>query len=169
MVRPSPVAAVRGRNNGAGREPTAKQMLALDAYFLNPNAAAVARQLGVSERNVRRIVGKFSDHLRARRQQRDAERQGRAEARKAKIDEWVDDGLDEALRRVDVISTGENETAALRALKLKIDLALRKVEPASSFFADPELDAMRRAKEHELAQQLRTLDAAGVTGPNGVV
>jgi hypothetical protein len=80
--------------NGSAREPTLKQQQILDAYFACPNAAAVARGLKVSERNVRRIVKQFAHLLVERRQHRDEERLQRIDARHARAQDWADSSLE---------------------------------------------------------------------------
>jgi hypothetical protein len=163
---PSVASATNGRN-GSTSEPTQQQQLLLDAYFANPNAAAVAREHRKSERNVRRIVETFADLLHERRRQQDAERRARADARRAKIDDWADRGLDETLQHLDALMTTETEGVAIRAIKLKLDIAMRGVDPPAVFSADSGIDAMRLAKERELVLQLRAIDADEATGMNG--
>jgi hypothetical protein len=167
MARTSPVAAATNGTNGSTGEPTLQQQLVLDAYFANPNAAAVARDLRKSERNVRRIVETFADLLRERRREQDAERRPRAGARQARIDDWVDRGLDETLKHLDALTTSEIGGVAIRAIKLTLDIAMREVGPAAVFSGDPGIDAMRHAKERELMERLRVLDADEATGANG--
>jgi hypothetical protein len=167
MAKNSSVASATNGRNGPTGEPTQQQGLLLDAYFANPNAAAVAREYHKSERNIRRIAETFADLLHERRRQQNAERQATADARRAKIDDWVDGGLDETLRRLDALATSETEGVAIRAIKLTLDIAMREVGPAAIFFGDQGIDAMRQAKERELVQQLRALDADEATGANG--
>lgn len=167
MAKNSSVASATNGRNGSTGEPTQQQQLLLNAYFAYPNAAAVAREHHKSERNVRRIAEKFADLLHERRRQQDAERRARAGARQAKIDDWADRGLDETLQHLDALMTSETEGVAIRAIKLKLDIAMREVEPAAVFSGDPGIDAMRQAKERELMQQLRVLDADEASGANG--
>jgi hypothetical protein len=167
MKMPSTSRVAAATNDSSTGEPTHQQQMILDAYFANPNAAAVARELRKSERNVRRIVERFADLLRERGRQQDAERHARAAARQAKFDDWLDHGLEGALRRLDALTTSENDSVALRAIRLMLDLAMRTTAPATVFSSEPGLDAMRQAKERELLEQLRALDADEATGTNG--
>ena len=109
-------------------QPTRAQQEVLNAYYAKPIVAEVARDLGVSERSVGRIVHRFHDQLDRRWSERDAEQQARADARHARIEEWIDAGVDEAMTVIDACLQSENESIRLRAAKLRLDLALRKVD-----------------------------------------
>jgi hypothetical protein len=122
----------RSPKAGSGRKiPTSRQQQILDAYFEGPNAAAVARALRVSERNVRRIVQQFDDLLVERRQQRFEERLQRIDARHARTQVWADSTLGEALDRLDELAASKNEGVALRATRMKLDIALLAPPTAS--------------------------------------
>jgi hypothetical protein len=110
--------------NSRSRGPSPRQQGILAAYAENPNAAAVARALKTNERHVRRIAKQFPDRLDERRRQLDDDRLERARARRAKIQDWSDATLDELLRRLDELAASSNEGVALRAIRLKLDLAL---------------------------------------------
>jgi hypothetical protein len=102
-----------------------------------------------------------------RRRQQDAERQARAGARRAKIDDWIDQDLVRTLQRLDALTNSENESIALRAIRMKLDIAIGKVNPAPVLSSDPEIDAIYQAKERELLEQLVAADAGGPTDRNG--
>ncbi len=118
---------VSSTSNG---DPTLAQERVLAAYLEHPNAAAVARALHVSERNVRRILKRFAVPLAEMSRERDQERLLRAEAREAKVQAWADTSLDESLARLDALAGSAKDATALRAIKMKIALALR--EPRST-------------------------------------
>ena len=80
-------------------EPTLRQRQILDAYFEQPNAAAVGRSTGASERNVRRIVERFAGYLKAKSEARYAERIERELARTSRMQLWLDGTLDDDMRR----------------------------------------------------------------------
>ena len=113
---------VTSRTKGA-KGPTTRQRDILDTYLANPNAAAVHRATGESERNVRRLVERFASYLEEERKARDAERIARESARRTKIQDWLDDTLEDDLRRLDELTASKTEGVALRALKAKFDLA----------------------------------------------
>ena len=142
---------------GAPTPPNPRQQQILDAYFLCPNAAAVARTTKSSERNVRRIVALFARQLGERRQQRDDERLRRIDARHARTQDWADAGLEKALARLDELAASPNDGAALRALKVKLDI----------FFLHPGAMPARQTSETDrllgqllgdLAEQQRELE-----------
>jgi hypothetical protein len=167
MAKTSLAAVATNARNGAAAGPTVAQRRILDAYFAKPNAAAVARELGVSERNVRRVCHRFSDELRERSRRRDAERVARADARQAKIEDWADRVLDETLTRPNELAASENAGVAIRAIKLMLEIAMREVGRDAVFSFGPEFAAMRQAKEHELIQRLRALEADEASGHDG--
>lgn len=55
----------------------------------------------MSERNVRRIRDRFQEQLQERWRQRDAEEHARADARRRRVEDWIDAGLDKAMREFD--------------------------------------------------------------------
>jgi hypothetical protein len=113
---------VTSRTKGA-KGPTTRQRDILEAYLANPNAAAVERATGTDERHVRRLVKQFADYLEVERQVRYAERFARESARLARIQDWIDDTLEDDLRRLDELAASKTEGVALRALKAKFELA----------------------------------------------
>jgi hypothetical protein len=135
-------------------EPTREQQKVLDAYFQNPNAAQVGRDLGVSERNVRRIRDRFQEQLEERWRQRDAEEQARADARRRRVEEWVDAGLDRAMHQLDALLESQNESIRLRAAKLRIDWALRAAHGGLTGYAFTALDELVSAHASELQERL---------------
>src|SRR3990172_10052760 len=110
------------RADSGRKTPSARQQQILDAYFECPNAAAVARALRGSERNVRRIVHQFDDLLVERRQQRFEETLRMIDARHARIQEWADSTLGQVLGRLDELPSSKNELYALRATRMMLDI-----------------------------------------------
>lgn len=149
-----------GRNAGSGRKtPNARQQQILDEYFECPNAAAVSRALGASERNVRRIVERFDDLLAERRRQRFEERVQRIDARHARAQDWADSRLGEALDRLDQLAASQDQGVALRATRIKLDIALLAPPPAPiarTSEANRLLDLLRR----DFADRLAELEGA---------
>ena len=113
------------RGGGTSAEPNPGQQEILLAYAEHPNAAAVARAMRSNERHVRRIVKKFPTQLDEIRRERHRERREKAEAREAKLHQWADDSIEQCLGQLDALTQSENQTVAIRALKLKLDLVLR--------------------------------------------
>ena len=125
-AKPTDREASKGRRGGGtSAEPNPGQQEILLAYAEHPNAAAVARALRSNERHVRRIVDKFPTQLDEIRRERHRERREKAEAREAKMHKWADDSIEQCLGQLDALTQSENETVALRSLKLKLDLVLR--------------------------------------------
>ena len=114
-----------GSGGAPSPEPTPRQEEILIAYAEHPNAAAVARALPSNEGHVRRIVKKFPTQLDEIRRERHRERRERAEAREAKLHKWADESIEQCLRQLDALTQSENETVALRAVNMKLDLVLR--------------------------------------------
>lgn len=146
-----------GKRSGVNDDPTARQQQILDAYFECPNAAAVARALGGSERNVRRIVQQFADLLVERRQQRFEERLKRIDARHARTQDWADSALGEALGRLDELAASDNEGVALRATRMKLDIALL-APSAASVPQTSEADRLLQLLQRDLADRLAKLE-----------
>ncbi|CAN5643262.1 hypothetical protein BH18ACT17_BH18ACT17_08470 [soil metagenome] len=115
----------RGRGEKSAA-PSVRQEEILLAYVDQPNAAEVARVLGASERNVRRIVQQFGPELDGIRRERYRERLERADAREVRLERWADDSIDAALRRLDELADTADPDVAVRALKMKLDLVQRK-------------------------------------------
>jgi hypothetical protein len=129
----------------------------LDAYLENPNAAAVARALGRSERNVRRIRDRFAYQLHERWSQRDAELEARADARWRRVQDWIDAGLDPAMAQFDDSLQSENESVRLRAAKVRIDLAIRPIERGIGGTSLTDLVGATSDRTTELQQQLNAM------------
>jgi hypothetical protein len=157
----------RDLESASTRGPNREQQVVLDAYFENPNAAAVARDLGKSERNVRRICDRFSGELLERWRERDEELRARSEARRARVEDWIDDGLGRAFEQLDASMGSANEAVRLRAAKMTIDIALRPLGHVGAGMGRTELDDLRRDHLQELQRQLRAIDAeaSGTNGP----
>lgn len=111
--------------------PTRAQQRILSAYEVTPSAAAVARRLELSERNVRRIVHRYRDELTERWRQRDAEQRARTDARTARLEAWLDERLNDAMEQLQQLLESQNESIRLRAAKVIVDLSLRRVERAA--------------------------------------
>jgi hypothetical protein len=124
-----------------GPEPTFAQRKILDLYVDLPNAAAVSRQSDQSERNVRRIVEKFGDYVEDKWQAREAEHLRRDSARTSKVEGWLDESLDDLLRRLDALAGSANEGVALRAIKMKLDM-LSSLRADGARRRDVQLDPM---------------------------
>jgi hypothetical protein len=136
--------------------PTREQRRVLDALVEHPNAAAVARALGVSERNVRRIRDRFSEELQERWRRRDEEGRALADARRYRIEAWLDASLDRAMDELDALLTSANESIRLRAAKTRIDLALRFEHRGVAGLSMP-LDDLAAAHAEELRERIRGL------------
>lgn len=121
----------RTRGSSRVKEPSGRQEEILVTYVENPNAAAVGRALRTNERHVRRILKQFPDRLDDLRRQFDEERLEKARARQARTQDWADARLDADLQRLDELAGSSNEGVALRAIKMKLDLALRAPSPRS--------------------------------------
>jgi hypothetical protein len=137
------------------KEPSLRQQKVLDAYFRYPVAAAVARELDMSERQVRRIVEEFADHLEARRAQRDGEITARADARLAHLQDWADAAQRQNLLVLDQLISSEDDGIRLRAVKARQDLIDKLPNTAMGTSA---LDAILAAKEQEAADALRKIE-----------
>jgi hypothetical protein len=149
----------RSPKAGSGHQtPTPRQQQILDSFFECPNAAAVARTLRVSERNVRRIAQRFDGLLVERRQQRFEERLQRIDARHARTQDWADSTLEETLGRLDELAASENEGVALRATRTKLDISFH----GSSAALTPQTHAADRLLgllQRELADRLAELES----------
>ena len=119
------------RGSSRVKEPSGRQEEILVTYVENPNAAAVGRALRTNERHVRRILKRFPDRLDELRRQLDEERLEKARARQARTQDWADARLDADLQRLDELAGSSNEGVALRAIKMKLVLALRAPSPRS--------------------------------------
>ena len=145
-----------GVSEPADREPTREQQLILNAYADMPNAAAVARALGKSERNVRRVCDQFRGQLEEGWAERDAELTARAEARRRRVLDWIDEGLARAMEQLDALMESTSESVRLRACKVRIDLALRQGEREASKLTPA---ALRDVTQEHLAELQQTLDS----------
>lgn len=145
-------------------EPTLRQQQVLSAYLEDPNAAAVGRELHVSERNVRRLVERFADRLGEMSRERDQERRLRADAREAKVQIWADGSLEDSLQRLDALAESSNDGTALRAIKLKIELALRAPRATT---LPSNLDRDLERAERGLSARLYAIEANATEGQEG--
>jgi hypothetical protein len=109
--------------------PSLQQQRVLRLYFENPNAAAVARAMEVSERNVRRLVGRFSRILEEWQHDQDMERLARLSARAATVEEWADSILPGTLARLGELVSGAEEPIVLQAIRATLQIALRPSAP----------------------------------------
>ena len=105
------------------KQPSERQRNILNAYFVNPSAAAVARALRTHDRHVRRLVKDFAWYLEDRRRARDAEQLERESARRDKIRDWLEATLTDDLERIDELTHSEKDGVALQAIRAKFDLA----------------------------------------------
>lgn len=135
-------------------EPTREQQKVLNAYCENPNAAQVARDLGVSERNVRRIRDTFQEQLQDRWVRADVEEQSQADARSRRVDEWIDAGLDRAMQELDALLESPNESIRLRVARQWIEWALRAADRRVAGDVFTVLDELASAHAQELRERL---------------
>lgn len=135
-------------------EPTREQQKVLNAYYVNPNAAQVARDLGVSERNVCRIRDTFQEQLQDRWVRADAEEQSQADARRRRVDEWIDAGLDRAMQELDALLESPNESIRLRVARQWIEWALRAANRRVAGDVFTVLDELASAHAQELRERL---------------
>lgn len=120
-VRPVPKSA--GENISAKR-PSPRQQEILKAYVRRPIAAQVARDQGMSERNVRRIIHAFAPQLEQMRRERDLEQVATARARTNLAHDWADATLPTALERLgELLFSGDR--VAVQAIKFVFDVAFR--------------------------------------------
>ena len=124
----SPRAKKQAQAASPKSKPSRSEQRVLDAHYKTPSPTTVSRALGVSERNVRRIRDRFQDQLDERWKQRDAEQQALEDARLARVQAWIDEGLDRAMAVIDGLLESSNESIRLRAAKVRIELALRRSE-----------------------------------------
>lgn len=152
----------QGPDRGAlpARPPTRAQQEVLDAYYRHPNAAAVARTLGRSERNVRRIRDQYRYQLEERWRDRNAELLARAEARMATVEDWIDAELGGALAGIVDLLTSKNEAIRLRVAKLVIGLAAQGPARAAAPAGSPELEELRRRAVVDLDRRLLAIDGS---------
>ena len=115
------------------------------------------RALRVSERNVRRIVNQFGDLLVEGRQQRFEERLQWIDARDATVQDWAASGLLEVLGRLDALAASQSEGVALRATKMKLDIALLAPSAASAPKTS-EADRLLQLLQRDLADRLAELE-----------
>jgi hypothetical protein len=135
------------------KEPNARQEEILQAFALTPNAAAVGRALRTNERHVRRVLKQFPERVDELCRERDQERRERAEARKAKVQEWLDESLDGDIARLDTLVANASDSVALSAIKLKFHIALI-VPPAPSAPSEIEraLEELERGLAHRISE-----------------
>jgi hypothetical protein len=102
----------------------------------------------VSDKTVRNLAKKFASYLEAKREARDAERLERALARTTRVQTWLDDTLDDDMRRLDELTKSWNDNVALQALRTKfamtasLRIAAASGRAASSTVDDGELRSM---------------------------
>jgi hypothetical protein len=132
----------------------ARHLQILLAYIATPNAAAVGRALRTNERHVRRVVDDHRGRVDELRASQDQERREAVRSRQMQVEAWASVGLTDALYAIDEAARSDNATLALRANKLKIDLALRHPTGLPLGVAtalDHELDEAHRAIERDIA------------------
>jgi hypothetical protein len=134
--------------------PTREQQNVLNAYYENPNAAQVARDLGVSERNVRRIRDSFQEQLQERWDRRDTEEQAQADVRRRRVDDWIDGGLDRAMQELDALLESQNESIRLRVARQRIEWALRAANRGVAADVFTVLDELASAHARDLRERL---------------
>jgi len=136
--------------------PNVRQDEILNAYLDNPNAAAVARSLKTNDRHVRRLVKQFADVLEERRRERLERRQERADARLARSEALADAMLDSALQRLNQLSESSNESIAIRAVRIKLDLALRR--PPTNLSTGTAIDVALEGVQQDLVREIIEVD-----------
>lgn len=134
------------------KQPTLRQQRVLDKYFEMPNAAAVARDLGMSDRQVRRIVDDHRQLLDERRHREKREIGERAAARQAKVAAWAYVAQDDNLEALDVLVRSPDEAIRLRAIKVRQDVIDHVIPPPAPMY---ELDAELVEREREAALSAR--------------
>jgi hypothetical protein len=157
-VQPPPVRG--GVDDPAGRdvkEPSLQQQRVLDTYFETPNAAAVARDLDISERQVRRIIEKFRPLLEERRDRDKREIAERSAARRAKLAAWADIAQRENFEALDVLVRSPEAAIRLRAIKMRQDMIDRVMPPTAPM---SELELVLMEKEREVAEAIRRAQLA---------
>jgi hypothetical protein len=149
------------RQDGAGvedvaegdvKEPSLQQQRVLDAYYERPNAAAVARDLDMSDRQVRRIVEEFRPRLEERRDRERREIVERGAARRAKLAAWAEIAQRENLEALDVLVRSPEEAIRLRAVKLRQDVIDHLMPPPAPM---SDLELVLIEKEREVAEAIR--------------
>jgi hypothetical protein len=149
-----------GRDAGSPRNgPNPRQEEILTAYAQTPNAAAVGRALRTNERHVRRVVKGFPERVDELRRERDQEQRERADARRAKVQDWADASLDETLRQLDSAAAGANASVALSAIKMKLGLAL-DLPPATA--VPTQIDRALEEDERRLAHRISEIEVGVV-------
>lgn len=143
--------------------PNPRQEEILAAYAQTPIAAAVGRAFRTNERHVRRVVKRFPERLDELRRERDQEQRERADARRAKVQDWADASLDETLRQLDSAAAGANASVALSAIKMKLGLAL-DLPPATA--VPTEIDRALEEDERRLAHRISEIEV-GVVDEEG--
>jgi hypothetical protein len=136
-------------DKGVAKQPSLRQQRVLDKFYELPNAAAVARDLGMSERQVRRIIDEFRPLLDERWHREKRETADRAAARHAKLTAWAHVAQQENLEALDVLVRSPDETVRLRAIKLRQDM-IDHVMPPSAPMSEVDIELIeseRRALE----------------------
>ena len=134
------------------KQPTLRQQRVLDEYYELANAAAVARNLGMSDRQVRRIIDDFRPLLDDRRYRERREIAERAAARQAKVAAWAHVAQQENLEALDVLVRSPDEAIRLRAIKLRQDVIDHVMPPTAPM---SELDVELIDREREALETLR--------------
>jgi hypothetical protein len=117
----------RLKDDSAGsraQEPTTVRHRGIvDDFLRSGNAAQVARNQGVHEKTVRRVVKKFAPYVAEQMEIRAAKRQEAESARDSRLEGWLGATLETDLRRIDELTQSNDEGVALRALKIKFEIA----------------------------------------------
>ena len=146
------------------KRPSVRQQQILDEYFEVPIAAAVARKMRMSERNVRRIVEEFADILEERRKARNQEHMARGEARVSGLQDWADAAQRANLQALDELANSSNEAIKLSAVKVRQQLI---DQLPSSPVAASALDAALGAKEREVTAAIEQVEPFPVRRGSG--
>jgi hypothetical protein len=85
--------------------------------------------MGMSERHVRRLVGRFGRILAGWQHDQDIERLSRLTARAATVEEWADSIVSDTLARLGELVSGAEAPIALQAIKATLQIALRPSAP----------------------------------------
>jgi hypothetical protein len=146
------------------KQPSLRQQRVLDKYYEMPNAAAVARDLDMSERQVRRIVEEGRPELKRRRDRDDREITERTLARRSKIADWADGAQQQNLVALDALLASGEATVRLRAIKMRQDL----IDHVTMLSAPrSELDDALMSKELEISEELRRVRFEDLIQENG--
>jgi hypothetical protein len=153
-----------GGEQRSAKQPSVRQERVLDKYYETPNAAAVARDLDMSERQVRRIVEKHRPELNKRRDRDDREITERTIARRSRIADWADEAQQQNLDALDALLESGEETVRLRAVKMRQDL----IDHVTMLSAPrSELDDALMTKELEISEELRRVRFEDLIRANG--